>query len=90
MLLLLCAATTLANQPQTVPAQTSNVEAPAPAPAPAAQAPGRMVLETIVVSGNRPEPGVQIILSRPSIPVPSTEQLLQEIDQRLALEEGKR
>lgn len=88
MLLLLCAATTLANQPQTVPAQTSNVEAPAPAPA--AQAPGRMVLETIVVSGNRPEPGVQIILSRPSIPVRSTEQLLQGIDQRLALEEGKR
>lgn len=80
MLLLLCVATSFADEP---PAQEQ------PQPQHTESAPQWIVLEPIAVSGNRPEPEIQLVLGRPNIPVPSTEQLLEEIDQRLAREEER-
>lgn len=49
-----------------------------------------IVIETISVTGRVPTPEVQIMISRPRIPVMSTEEMMETIDERLAEEEARR
>ncbi|MFT4977152.1 MAG: hypothetical protein ACI8S6_003057 [Myxococcota bacterium] len=48
-----------------------------------------LVMETVPIEGRRPEPSVELILSRPTLPTLSTEQLLQDIDDQLEESEEK-
>jgi len=67
---------------------------PEPTPSPAADGaeaePERITFELIEVEGRVPQPEIQLVLSRPQIPVDSTERLMERIDERLAAEEEKR
>lgn len=49
-----------------------------------------VVIETISVTGRIPTPEIQVVISRPKIPVLTTEELLEAVDDRLAEEEAKR
>lgn len=63
-------------------------QAPPQSP-PNAESSERITLDTISLTGTRPVPEVQIIIQRPDIPIHSTEQILQEIDERLEKEDRR-
>ena len=83
MLLMSLLAAALAQQTSPPPEQTQIAPV-------SEETPEKTTLETISLTGTRPVPEVQIIIQRPEIPIHSTAQILEDIDQRLAQEEEQR